>query len=117
MNTKYFNAIDVAVNSPMSASRGILALQGIGLSETGVFGTQAQLASARAPMCTVITDKPSAGGWHPSVVDTADNVVETADDLVAAGAGYEPVGLLAARLRPAHQAIVIRTRQRCRIPR
>ncbi|MFD6162747.1 hypothetical protein ACFWF7_22990 [Nocardia sp. NPDC060256] len=108
MNIKFFNAIDVAVNSPMSASRGILALQGIGLSEIGVFGTQAQLERTHAQMC--ILDKPSAGGWHPSVVDTADVNV-------AAAAGYEPADLQATRLRPAHQAIVIRTRQRCRIPR
>lgn len=110
MNIKFFNAIDVAVNSPMSASRGILALQGIGLSEIGAFGTQAQLAPTHAPICTVISDKPSAGGWHPSVVDKADVNV-------AAAAGYEPADLQATRLRPAHQAIVIRTRQRCRIPR
>ncbi|WP_378733483.1 hypothetical protein [Nocardia brasiliensis] len=112
MNTTYFNAIDVAVNSPMSASRGILALQGIGLSGIGAFGTQAQLAPMHA-QCAVIQDKPNAGSWHPSVV------VETADDVVviAAEAGYEPADLQAARLRPANQAIVIRTRQRCRIPR
>lgn len=108
MNNTDFNAIGVAVHSPMSTSRGILALQGIGLSGIGVFGTQAQLA--HVAMCTVPSDKPSVGGWHPSVV-------ETADVNVAAAAGYEPADLQAARLRPAHQAIVIRTRQRCRIPR
>ncbi|GAA5087292.1 hypothetical protein [Nocardia iowensis] len=111
MNTTYFNAIDVAVNSPMSASRGILALQGIGLSEIGAFGTQAQLAPMHA-LCTVMQDKPNAGSWHPSAVNTADDVV-----VIAAEAGYEPADLQAARLRPANQAIVIRTRQRCRIPR
>ncbi|QBS40955.1 hypothetical protein DMB37_13330 [Nocardia sp. CS682] len=113
VNINYFSGSDVAVTTPMSASRGILALQGIGLSEIGAFGTQAQLAPMHAHGCTVMQDKPNAGSWHPSVVTTtADNVV-----VIAAEAGYEPADLQAARLRPANQAIVIRTRQRCRIPR
>ncbi len=111
MNTNFdLSAIDVAVNSPMSASRGILALQGIGLSGIGAFGTQAKLTLMHAPVCTVITDKPSAEGWHPSVS-------KQADDVMAVHAGYEPAVLQAARLRTADPATVIRTRQRCRIPR
>ncbi|MBF6123987.1 hypothetical protein [Nocardia brasiliensis] len=114
MNITFFSGSDVAVNSPMSASRGILALQGIGLSEIrGAFGAQAHLAEMHDAVCTTrIQDGPNAGSWHKSVFKKADDVV-----VIAAEAGYEPADLQATRLRPAHPAIVIRTRQRCRIPR
>ncbi|MEV0343378.1 hypothetical protein AB0H49_30605 [Nocardia sp. NPDC050713] len=110
-----FGAIGVAVDMSMSASRGILALQGIGLSSVSVcgFGTPATISPAHRPIHTLLQDKPS-GGWQP----TANAAV----GVVAREAGYEPVAepmadidlLPAARLRTAHPATVIRNRHRCR---
>ncbi len=109
-----FGAIGVAGNTSMSASRGILALQGIGLSSAGVcgFGTPVKISPALRPVHTLLQDKPS-GGWHP----TANAAV----GVVAREAGYEPaaepmadIDLRAARLRTAHPATVIRNRHRCR---
>ncbi|MEV6429357.1 hypothetical protein [Nocardia sp. NPDC051463] len=102
-----FNANDVAVNAPVvSASRGILALQGIGLSGVGVFGERAQFTHMHSPICTLTQDKPSAG-WHPAAVEAAVGTD-------AFEAGYAPADLQAARLRTAHPATVIRNRHRCR---
>jgi hypothetical protein len=101
-----YNANNVAVSAPvMSASRGILALQGIGLSGVGVFGERAQFAHMHSPIC-ITQDKPSAG-WHPVAAKAA-----TGAD--AFEAGYAPTDLQAARLRNAHPATVNRNRQRCR---
>ncbi|MGO4614732.1 hypothetical protein AB4305_00150 [Nocardia sp. 2YAB30] len=108
-NIVNFNAYGVAVNAPMAASRGILALQGIGLScigAFGAFGTQVNSASMHAPIRTLIQDKPSVG-WHPAVAQAAVGAVT--DE-----AGLEPADPRAARLRTAHPATVIRTRRRCR---
>ncbi|MCP2274710.1 hypothetical protein ACFYT3_10085 [Nocardia amikacinitolerans] len=109
-----FGAIGVAVGTSMSASRGILALQGIGLSSVSVcgFGTPATTSPALRPIHTLLQDKPN-GGWHP----TANAAV----GVFAREAGYEPaaepmadIDLQAARLRTAHPATVIRNRHRCR---
>ncbi|MEU7764275.1 hypothetical protein AB0B25_04030 [Nocardia sp. NPDC049190] len=108
-NIMNVSANGVAVTAPMAASRGILALQGIGLSGSGAFGAsglQANYAAMHAPIRTVIQDKPSVG-WHPAVARAAVGVV-------AAEAGFDPADLPAARLRTAHPATVIRTRHRCR---
>ncbi|MGK8489916.1 hypothetical protein [Nocardia asiatica] len=108
-NTMNFGASGVAVYAPMAASRGILALQGIGLSEIGafgMFGTQVNCAAMHASIGTEIQGKPSAG-WHPTAVEAAVGVF-------AGKAGLEPADPRAARLRTAHPATVIRTRHRCR---
>lgn len=110
-----FSALSVAVNAPVSASRGTLALQGTGLSFVGAFGTHAAVSPAHRQICVLRQDKPS-GSWHPTAIEAAG--------AFAFGAGYEPaVALLdrpadtemrAARLRNAHPATVIRNRHRCR---
>ncbi|WP_370010293.1 hypothetical protein [Nocardia cyriacigeorgica] len=88
--------------SAVAASRGILAMQGIGLSGVGGFGTH--LDYAPAPILIDPQDKPSVG-WHPAAAPAVAGAF-------AAEAGNEPVQ--AARLRNAHPASVIRTRLRCR---
>ncbi|MGK8525381.1 hypothetical protein ACRS6B_29285 [Nocardia asteroides] len=108
-NTVNFGATGVAVYAPMAASRGILALQGIGLSGIGAFGTfgtKVNCAAMRASHRTEIQGKPSAG-WHPTAAEAAVGVFADA-------VGFEPADLRAARLRTAHPASVIRTRHRCR---
>ncbi|TLF75784.1 hypothetical protein [Nocardia cyriacigeorgica] len=90
-----------ASTSAVSASRGILAMQGIGLSGVGGFGTH--LDYAPTPILIDPQDKPSAG-WHPAAAPAVAGVF--------AETGNEPVP--AARLRNAHPASVIRTRLRCR---
>ncbi|MBF6163490.1 hypothetical protein IU486_01725 [Streptomyces gardneri] len=108
-NTTNFSANGVAVYAPMAASRGILALQGIGLSEIGgfgTFGTQVNCAAMHASIRTEIQGKPSAG-WHPTAAEAALGVF--ADEV-----GFEPADPRAARLRTAHPATVNRTRHRCR---
>ncbi|MCC3329365.1 hypothetical protein [Nocardia abscessus] len=108
-NIMNFSANGVAVYAPMAASRGILALQGIGLSEIGAFGTsctQVNSAAMHASFRTEIQGKPSAG-WHPAAAEAAVGVF-------ANEVGFEPADPRAARLRTAHPATVIRTRHRCR---
>ncbi|MFX0575470.1 hypothetical protein [Nocardia nepalensis] len=105
-----FSAKGAAVNAApvMSASRGILDLQGIGLSGVDVFGVQAQSMPMHSPIRVLEQDKPSAG-WHPAFATTAEV------GACAVEAGYAPAELRAARLRrTAHPATVIRIRQRCR---
>ncbi|WP_054814979.1 hypothetical protein [Nocardia arizonensis] len=98
-----------AVNSPMSASRGILALQGIGLSSVGTIGDSAfrtEVSCTHLPTRVLRQDK-SSGSWHPAAVEAAG--------AVAFEAGNEQAfDMRAARLRTAHQATVIRIRRRCR---
>ncbi|MGW6700878.1 hypothetical protein [Nocardia sp. NPDC055049] len=85
----------------MSASRGVLALQGTGLS-----------GDAKAVPMTVVRqhtpirlqDKPNVG-WQPTAV--------AAPAAIAEEAGYAPEFTGAIRLR-VHPATVIRSRQRCR---
>lgn len=116
------DANGIAVNAApvTSASRGILAssvrllnlqtvaLPGIGLSDSGVFGDHGTAMSMHSPSCVVIQDKPSAG-WHPAFAPTAEAGV------FAVEAGYAPADPRAARLRRnAHPATVIRIRQKCR---
>lgn len=108
-NIMNFGASGVAVYAPLAASRGILALQGIGLSGIGAFGTcvsQANSAAMHTSVRTRIQGKPSAG-WHPTAAEAAVGVF--ADE-----AGFEPADPRAARLRTAHPATVNRTRHRCR---
>lgn len=109
-----FSATGVAANGGvvsaapvMSASRGILALQGIGLSGVDVRGDHGKAMSMHSPICVVIQDKPSAG-WHPAFAHTAEAGV------FAVEAGYAPADLQARLRRTAHPATVIRIRQRCR---
>ncbi|MEU2087943.1 hypothetical protein ACWEPH_05145 [Nocardia beijingensis] len=108
-NIMNLGASGVAVYAPMAASRGILALQGIGLSGIGAFGTsgtQVNCAAMHASLRTHIQDKPSVG-WRPTAAEAAVGVF--ADE-----AGFEPAAPRAARLRTAHPATVNRTRHRCR---
>ncbi|MEU2042207.1 hypothetical protein [Nocardia niwae] len=108
-NIMNFGASGVAVYAPMAASRGILALQGIGLSGIGAFGTsgtQVNSVAMHTSIRTEIQGKPSAG-WHPAAAEAAVGVF--ADEV-----GFEPADPRAARLRTAHPATVIRTRHRCR---
>ncbi|MEV6324524.1 hypothetical protein AB0M45_25535 [Nocardia sp. NPDC051787] len=108
-NIMNFDAQGVAVYAPMAASRGILALQGIGLSGIGVCGMAGMKVNSAvmpASVCTEIQDKPSAG-WHPTAAEAAVGVF--ADEF-----GFEPADPRAARLRTAHPATVNRIRHRCR---
>lgn len=99
MNTNTNTTFDamsnrVLVNAfVMSASRGVLALQGTGLS-----GVDAKASIHR------LQDKPSVG-WQPTAVP--------APAALADEAGYAPASIGAIRLR-VHPATVIRSRQKCR---
>ncbi|MFI9409948.1 hypothetical protein [Nocardia gamkensis] len=108
-NIMNLGASGVAVYAPMAASRGILALQGIGVSGIGAFGTSCKQVNSVAMHTSIRTEiqgKPSAG-WHPAAAEAAVGVF-------AAEVGFEPADPRAARLRTAHPAIVFRTRHRCR---
>ncbi|QIS15131.1 hypothetical protein [Nocardia arthritidis] len=108
-----FSANCVAVDTSVSASRGFLALQGIGLSFDGAFVERLHLVNkhvidTQSPIRTVEQDKPSAGWQHPVTAKAVSGafVIE---------AGYAPAPMRAARLRrTAHPASVIRGRHRCR---
>ncbi|QLY33009.1 hypothetical protein [Nocardia huaxiensis] len=100
--------------SALSASRGILAMQGIRLSshsERGSdLGLQVFATKAQAPKHIVKQDKPM-GGWHPAVAYAATGTVA-----VDIEAGITLADVLAARLRPTtHPATVIRSRHRSRL--
>lgn len=88
-----------------AASRGVLAMQGTGLSRTGFgvsSGKAAFVAQAYAPIA--LQDKPNAD-WHPIFAPALVGVPAVED----AGAALDP----AERLRNADQATVNR-RPRCR---
>ncbi|MFI6868836.1 hypothetical protein [Nocardia sp. NPDC050406] len=126
MTTDFASTLSVksVVPSVESASRGILAMQGIRLSSVsgsgsgifGVFGTVGVHKNFEtdlyAPSHIVMQDKPK-GDWQP----TADQ--PTADFAILgapAEAGLRPAHLLAAaRTRTAHPATVIRSRHRSRL--
>ncbi|WP_446226088.1 hypothetical protein ACTWPB_14125 [Nocardia sp. IBHARD005] len=99
MNTNTNTTFDamsnrVLVNAfVMSASRGVLALQGTGLSG----------GDAKASI-HLLQDKPSVG-WQPTAV--------SAPAAIAEETGYAPEFTGAIRLR-VHPATVIRSRQECR---
>jgi hypothetical protein len=82
----------------VSVSRGVLALQGTGLSIASVTGAEMQ-----APKRVIETDKHS-WGWHPVAAKAAAD---------AYGAD-QPAGLQAARLRNASPESVISRRRRSR---
>ncbi|WP_280318453.1 hypothetical protein [Nocardia wallacei] len=82
------------------ASRGVLALQGTGLSGVSILG-----ASAKASTHAIDTDKPERG-WHLAFADAFAN---------AYAADHQAVGMPAARLRRTHPATVIRSRHRSRL--
>ncbi|MBB5912238.1 hypothetical protein BJY24_001105 [Nocardia transvalensis] len=86
------------------ASRGVLALQGTGLSGVSILG-----ADVPAPQHAIETDKPERG-WHLAFADAH------ADAFANAGAADHPmVGMPAARLRRTKPATVIRSRHRSRL--
>ena len=111
-----------AVTVPVSVSRGVLALQGTGPSVAGTFGIDAFGTQVKT-VCShqlngALRQDAASGSWHPAAIEAAG---------VFAFAGYEQAftlpetpevsdegGMQAARLRTAHQAIVIRNRRRCR---
>lgn len=82
------------------ASRGVLTLQGTGLSGVGILGV-----SAKAPKHAIDTDKPERG-WHLAFADAFAN---------AYAADHQTDGMPAARLRRIHPATVIRSRHRSRL--
>ncbi len=121
-STRSFSALSVVAGAAMSASRGISALQGIGLSGVSAFGTKvdvtAKAVSFTHPICVQRqADKPS-GAWHLTAAQAAVGAF-------VIDSGYEPAGHnpaaagpvdMANRLRSAEDpATVIRIRQRCRI--
>ncbi|MFF2085866.1 hypothetical protein ACFVVM_18970 [Nocardia sp. NPDC058176] len=102
-NTTFDAGNRVLVNEFMvSASRGVLALQGTGLS--GVDTTAVPMAVIHQHTPIRLQDKPSVG-WQPAAI--------SAPAAVAKEAGYEPAFLGATRLR-VHPATVNRSRHRCR---
>ncbi|MEV6278431.1 hypothetical protein [Nocardia sp. NPDC051832] len=127
-STRSFSALSVVAGAAMSASRGISALQGIGLSGVSAFGTKvdvtAKAVSFTHPICVQRqADKPN-GAWHLAA--------QAAPGAFVIDSGYEPVGHnpaaagpaadiaagidMANRLRTAEDpATVIRDRHRCRI--
>ncbi|MBF6174718.1 hypothetical protein [Nocardia blacklockiae] len=85
------------------ASRGVLALQGTGLSAVGILGARVQ-----APKHAIDTGKPT-GSWHPAFADAFANAFANAY------AADHLDGMPAARLRRTHPATVIRSRHRSRL--
>ncbi|MBF6327075.1 hypothetical protein [Nocardia transvalensis] len=81
-------------------SRGVLALQGTGLSAVAIFGTE-----HLGPKHVFMTDKPMRS-WHPVYADAFAGANAAADRITA--------GLQAARLRDASPATVFRSRHRLR---
>ncbi|MGW0250004.1 hypothetical protein ACWDYH_25605 [Nocardia goodfellowii] len=128
------NAFSVVAGAAMSfdsafASRGISALQGIGLSRVSAFGTKvdvtAKAVSFTHPICVQRqADKPS-GAWHPAAAQAAvgafviDSGYEPAGNNPAAAGPAADIAAgveMANRLRTAQDpATVIRDRHRCRI--
>ncbi|MBL1076352.1 hypothetical protein JK358_18295 [Nocardia sp. 2] len=101
--------------SMLSASRGILATQGIRVSSQSErcsdLGVQVFATKAQAPKHIVIQQDKPKGGWHPAVAYAATGTVA-----VDMEAGINPAAVLAARLRPTtHPATVIRSRHRSRL--
>lgn len=101
--------VTTPVVSVLSASRGILAMQGIRLSgRNGDLGLQGFATETQAAQTIVMKqDKPS-GGWHPVVAAAAPGTH-------AVESGINPADLRAARLRDIHPATVIRSRHRSRL--
>lgn len=93
----------VLVNTSMvSASRGVLALQGTGLS--GVDTTAVPMTVVHQHTPIRLQDKPSVG-WQPAAFE--------APAAPAVEIGYAPEFTGAIRLR-VHPATVLRSRQKCR---
>ncbi|WP_336080995.1 hypothetical protein [Nocardia sp. SSK8] len=91
------------VNASMvSASRGVLALQGTGLS--GVDTTAVPMTLVHQHTSIRLQGKPSVG-WQPTAVPAS---AAPADEF-----GYAPEFAGAIRLR-VHPATVLRSRQKCR---
>ncbi|MBH0775675.1 hypothetical protein [Nocardia bovistercoris] len=130
VNITTVGAHDGAMAISMSASRGILALQGIGLSPVGAFGDV--LGTAKA-VCVhrsnrVLRQDKTSGSWHPAAIEAAGAFAfdagyeqafvlpELSDEGPATdkGAVTDKVAMQVARPRTADQAIVIRNRHRCR---
>jgi hypothetical protein len=87
---------------PMSVSRGVLALQGTGVSVVSVFGGQSQ-----APKRVIEMDKPR-WSWHPAFAHEIAGAF-------AAAADRRTADLQAASLRNADPRFVIRSRHRSRL--
>lgn len=108
MNTNTNTTFDamsnrVLVNAfVMSASRGVLALQGTGLSGVDAKAVPMTVVHQHTPIR--LQDKPSVG-WQPVAI--------SAPAALADEAGYAPEFTGAIRLR-VHPATVIRVRQKCR---
>ncbi|MGW4632512.1 hypothetical protein [Nocardia sp. NPDC004415] len=91
------------VNASMvSASRGVLALQGTGLSGVDTKAVPMTLVHQRTPIR--LQGKPSVG-WQPTAVPAS---AASVDEF-----GYAPEFAGAIRLR-VHPATVLRSRQKCR---
>ncbi|MEV0851485.1 hypothetical protein ACGFQG_23115 [Nocardia fluminea] len=86
----------------MSASRGVLALQGTGLSGVDAKAVPMTVVHQHTPIR--LQDKPNVG-WQPTAV--------AAPAAIADEAGDAPEFIGAIRLR-VHPATVIRSRQKCR---
>lgn len=93
------------VVSSMSTSRGVLALQGTGLSVASIIGVRSQ-----APFYAMSADKPE-WGWHQGYLGFHTDAAAA----IAAEADRETANLRAARLRKAHPATVISSRHRSRL--
>ncbi|MEV6069337.1 hypothetical protein AB0L82_22565 [Nocardia sp. NPDC052001] len=101
----------VSTVSVMSASRGILATQGIRLSGfVGDLGLQGFATKTQAAEQIVMKQDKPEGSWHQAVAYAAT-------DAFAAEAGVDPVHLLPAASRPRniHLATVNRSRHRSRL--
>ncbi|WP_156959351.1 hypothetical protein [Nocardia sp. BMG51109] len=87
----------------MSVSRGVLALQGTGLSAVSILGAETQ-----APQYALETDKPERG-WLAFADASADAFAN------AHAADHPTGGMPAAHLRRTTPATVIRSRHRSRL--
>lgn len=106
-------SMNAIVPSVESASRGILAMQGIRLSSVsgsgfGVFGVHKNLETDLYALESIVTQDKPKGDWQQSIADSAF-VGAVADT------GLRPAHLpAAARTRNAHPATVIMSRHRSR---
>ncbi|WP_181700401.1 hypothetical protein [Nocardia sp. GTS18] len=88
----------------VSASRGVLALQGTGLSGVDTKAVPMTVMHRHSPIR--LQDKPIVG-WQPTAVPASA-------DTVADEAGYAPAVFGGATRLRVHPATVLRSRHRCR---
>ncbi|MEC3952392.1 hypothetical protein VMT65_05020 [Nocardia sp. CDC153] len=111
LNATGVTAGSFATSTVMSASRGILAFQGIRMSGViGDLGLQVFASKAQADQQIVIKQDKPKGDWRPAAVYAAVETVAVPTDAIE-----RPVHLHAVRPNTTDPATVIRSRHRSRL--